>query len=190
MNILINKTFDYIKQNNFFFTIQTSLFLKVWLIQLFTNLSLLFIVFKNAYFYYFLPFKKLSASNLKQIFFVNFKFLKLVFNYKNLISDYLVGSFVEFFLEGLYYRVKFYKKKNYLGFLIGYSHYVIIQVPRFIFVKVHTKRRKFVIGGVNRQQVGLFSRMLTDLKFPNIYMGKGVKIITQTYRKKKMLKKR
>jgi ribosomal protein L6P/L9E len=106
------------------------------------------------------------------------------------LAGFLFGAFVELFLEGLYYRVKYYKSKNYLGFLVGFSHYVVVRVPSFIFVQVHTKRRKFVIFSGDRHLLTIFAVFLANLKVPNVYMGKGVKIVNRFYRQKKMLKKR
>jgi hypothetical protein len=106
------------------------------------------------------------------------------------LVGFLFGAFVELFLEGLYYRVKYYKSKNYLGFLIGFSHYIIVRVPNFIFVQVHTKRRKFVMFSGDRHQLSIFAVFLAGLKVPNVYMGKGLKIMNEFYRQKKMLKKR
>lgn len=154
------------------------------------NIFLLFSVFQGSFFFTFLRISSHFDFSALRVFFSNTKILKLfLFNELSLVS-FLFGTFIELFLDGLYYRVKYYKSKNYLGFLIGFSHYIIVKVPSSIFVRVHTKRRKFVIFSGDKHKLSIFAVFLASLKVPNVYMGKGLKIINKFYRRKKMLKKR
>lgn len=154
------------------------------------NIFLLFSVFRSSFFFSFLRVSSGFDFSTLRIFFPSFNSLKLFFFCEMQLAGFLFGAFVELFLEGLYYRVKYYKSKNYLGFLVGFSHYVVVRVPSFIFIQVHTKRRKFVIFSGDRHLLTIFAVFLANLKVPNVYMGKGVKIVNRFYRQKKMLKKR
>ncbi len=154
------------------------------------NIFLLFSVFRSSFFFSFLRVSSNFDFLALRIFFPSFNALKLFLFCEMQLVGFLFGAFVELFLEGLYYRVKYYKSKNYLGFLIGFSHYIIVRVPNFIFVQVHTKRRKFVMFSGDRHQLSIFAVFLAGLKVPNVYMGKGLKVMNEFYRQKKMLKKR
>ncbi len=96
----------------------------------------------------------------------------------------------EFFLDGIYYRVKYYKHFHSIGFLIGYSNYVLYRVPVGLQVRVHMKRRRFLIFGMDKMLLNTVSDFLVRFKYPNIYMGKGIKLRRYKYRVKEVIKKR
>lgn len=154
------------------------------------NIFLLFSVFRSTFFFSFLKISSSFDFSVSRIFFSSFGALKLFFFFETQLVSFLFGTFIELFLDGLYYRIKYYRSKNYLGFLIGFSHYIVVKVPSFVFVHVHVKRRKFVIFSGDKHQLSIFADFLAGLKIPNVYMGKGLKIVNKFYRRKKILKKR
>jgi len=184
----ISNRFFFLERN--FLTVPVKELFDVNYFFLANNIFLLYSVFQGSFFFTFLNISSYFDFFSLRVFFSNANTLKLfLFNDLSLVG-FLFGTFIELFLDGLYYRVKYYRSKNYLGFLIGFSHYIIIKVPSSIFVRIHTKRRKFVIFSGDKHQLSIFAIFLANLKVPNVYMGKGLKIINKFYRRKKMLKKR
>ena len=177
-------------------------------------------VLKFRYFKYFLEIRNLLILNLnKQIFFFffnffynfyfyvkninNFFFKKkfIIFNFK--LSFYFFYKYLnlflytfynlyynELFLDGIYYRIKYYKELNILGFILGYNHYILVLLPKELFVKIHIKKRKFFFYSFFKNLLNSFVNNIVNLKFPNLFKGKGVKIINYNYRLKKIKKKK
>lgn len=107
----------------------------------------------------------------------------------NLYNRFSLFFFVEIFVDGLYYRVKHYKKYNLLGFILGYNHYVLYKIPRNFQVAVHMKRRRFFVYGFNYKRLVTLAYDIINLKYPNLFKGKGLRIVGLKYRKKLIIKK-
>lgn len=165
------------------------------------NLNLFYTNFlKNLFFFY--------INNLLYIYiYFKFNFIyiygnKYIFNYLNsmylLVSLYKFFSNIqkldlyqyEFFLDGLYYRIKYYKKFHYLGFIIGYNSYIFYKLPKIIFCIVHKKRRRFFSYSYNIQLLSQIMIELVNLKYPNLFKGKGIKFYAKIYRKKVIKEKK
>lgn len=93
------------------------------------------------------------------------------------------------FLDGLYYRIKYYKKFNCIGFILGFNHYIVYKLLENVFVKVHMKKRRFYLYSDDKNLLSLVSSDLVNLKFPNLFKGKGVKVAFYNYRLKILKKK-
>jgi hypothetical protein len=152
--------------------------------------------FDNLYVYVF----------LYKYWFVSYNFILLHINikyYGNLILNFLflyflryniynslgIFFFNEIFVDGLYYRVKYYKSYNLLGFILGYNHYVLYKIPKNINVSVHMKKRRFFIYGFNHERISNIAHEIVNLKYPNLFKGKGLRIVNLKYRKKLIVKK-
>lgn len=121
------------------------------------------------------------------IFMINTVKNNFIFNsffYNNLIFYYC-----EFFVDGLYYRVKYYKYYNILGFILGFNHYILYKLPQNIRACVHMKKRRFFLYSLDLVLLGNVSNELVHLKYPNLFKGKGLRIIINKYRKKNLVKK-
>lgn len=97
--------------------------------------------------------------------------------------------FKELILDGLYYRVKYYRAYNVLGFILGYNHYILYKIPFNISVKVHMKKRKFILYSFDVVLLNKVVYEIMNLKYPNIYKGRGIRIGGSSYRRKNILKK-
>lgn len=152
----------------------------------FKNFFIFFFIYKNYYILYNFYFSLIYINYF-------FKFLmsyNIIYFYKyNLYKFFNSLFFVEFLLDGLYYRVKYYKNYNILGFILGYNHYILYRLPKTVFACVHMKKRRFFLYGFNLVQLGIVSSELTNLKYPNLFKGKGVKVVFLNYRKKILVKK-
>jgi hypothetical protein len=135
----------------------------------------------TEYFYFVL----LNNRSYKNIFFkyivYDFKFFFFKFNFFSFLRNVF---FNEIFVDGLYYRVKYHKSYNYLGFILGYNHYILYKVPQDLFVFVHMKKRRILITSFNILKLREFSNELIKLKYPNLFKGKGLRIVFFKYRKK------
>jgi hypothetical protein len=168
---------------NFFFFYKKY---KIFYLFFFKNYYLFFFI-KRFYFiwYKFLIFTKvLNYYSLFLISVIKNKFIFNSFCYNNLFYYYY-----EFFVDGLYYRVKYYKNYNILGFILGFNHYILYKSPRTVKACVHMKKRRFFLYSLNLILLGNLSSELVNLKYPNLFKGKGLKIIYKQYRKKNLIKK-
>jgi hypothetical protein len=159
-------------------------------------------LFKNLIFFFFSDFVFLVSSNF--VFVYNFYFSSSVYgflyyrsNFYSLFRSvkqaiYLFGNFFffEMFLDGLYYRIKFYKEHNVLGFILGFNHYILYYLPVGVFAKVHMKRRRFFLYGLDKLILSNVLVDLVNLKFPNLFKGRGVKFVNKKYRLKLLKKKK
>lgn len=177
-------------------------------------------ILKFKYFKYLLKLKNLIVLNLnKKSFFFIFNFFYNIFIYNNIlfqfffIKNFLIFNiklnfyffffyfykyiymfynlyYIEFFLDGIYYRIKYYKELNIIGFILGYNHYVLVYLPTFINIKVHLKKRKFFFFSFFKNLLHSFAMQIVNLKFPNLFKGKGIKIVNYNYRLKQLKKKK
>lgn len=151
------------------------------------NYFVLFIfVYKNYYLCFFFNevFKKL---NYFSEYFLDFG--KLVYRNLDLYKAFNSLFFCELYVDGLYYRIKYYTKYNILGFILGYNHYILYKLPIVIRACVHMKKRRFFLFGFDLVLLGNLANEIVNLKYPNLFKGKGLKIISTTYRKKILVKK-
>jgi len=172
-----------------FFNFSSIFFLKNCIYFFFCDLFYLYIY--NFYYFKFILFKNINLyyKNNFLLFFKQdilfiYNFFKLLF--KNFFNIY----FIEMLLDGLYYRIKYYKKLNYIGFILGYNHYILYKLPLNIYLKLHMKKRRFFIYSINKNLLSQVSMNLVFLKYPNLFKGKGVKIINYNYRLKILKKKK
>lgn len=152
----------------------------------FNTFFLYIFIYKN----YYIVYNFYLALVYLNYFFKFFMSYNVIYFYKyNLFKFFNSLFFVEFILDGLYYRVKYYKNYNILGFILGYNHYILYKLPKFIFACVHMKKRRFFLYGFNLVQLGSVGSEIINLKYPNLFKGKGVKVVFLNYRKKILVKK-
>ena len=84
-------------------------------------------------------------------------------------------------IVGVGYRVQ--AKGKDLEFSLGYSHPVPVSPPDGITFRVETPTR-FVVEGIDKQQVGEVAANLRKLRKPDPYKGKGVRYQGEQIRRK------
>lgn len=81
------------------------------------------------------------------------------------------GFYVNMYLQGVGYRVWSYKKK--LLFKIGYNHLIKFELPSTM--QVYSKKYRFLLFGIHKQEVNSIAKRLFWLKVPDSYKGKGMR---------------
>jgi large subunit ribosomal protein L6 len=84
-------------------------------------------------------------------------------------------------IRGVGYRVQ--ARGSDLEFALGYSHPVPVQAPAGITFEVQTPTR-FVVRGIDKQQVGETAAKIRKLRRPDPYKGKGVRYAGENVRRK------
>jgi large subunit ribosomal protein L6 len=84
-------------------------------------------------------------------------------------------------IVGVGYRVQARGKD--LEFALGYSHPVPVAAPEGISFKVETPTR-FIVEGIDKQQVGEVAANIRKLRKPDPYKGKGVRYQGEQIRRK------
>ena len=84
-------------------------------------------------------------------------------------------------IVGVGYRVQ--ARGNDLEFALGFSHPVPVHAPAGISFRVETPTR-FVVEGVDKQQVGEVAANIRKLRKPDPYKGKGVRYQGEQIRRK------
>ncbi len=84
-------------------------------------------------------------------------------------------------IVGVGYRVQ--AKGKDLEFALGFSHPVPVTAPEGITFRVETPTR-FVVEGIDKQQVGEVAANIRKLRKPDPYKGKGVRYQGEQIRRK------
>src|SRR6266446_7498761 len=84
-------------------------------------------------------------------------------------------------IVGVGYRVQ--ARGRDLEFSLGFSHPVLVSPPDGITLRVETPTR-FVVEGIDKQQVGEVAAKIRKLRKPDPYKGKGVRYSGEQIRRK------
>jgi large subunit ribosomal protein L6 len=99
----------------------------------------------------------------------------------NMVTGVTAGYSKTMEIVGVGYRVQ--AKGKDLEFALGYSHPVPVSAPDGITFRVETPTR-FVVEGIDKQQVGEVAANIRKLRKPDPYKGKGVKYQGEQIRRK------
>jgi large subunit ribosomal protein L6 len=99
----------------------------------------------------------------------------------NMVTGVTAGYSKTLEIVGVGYRVT--AKGSDLEFALGYSHPVPVKAPEGIRFEVQTPTR-FVVHGIDKQQVGEVSAKIRGLRKPDPYKGKGVRYQGEVVRRK------
>jgi large subunit ribosomal protein L6 len=99
----------------------------------------------------------------------------------NMIDGVTTGFSKTLEIVGTGYRVA--AKGAGLEFSLGFSHPVLIEAPEGIDFRVETPT-KFVVSGIDKQQVGEVAANLRKLRKPDPYKGKGLRYEGEVVRRK------
>jgi large subunit ribosomal protein L6 len=99
----------------------------------------------------------------------------------NMVTGVTSGYAKTMEIVGVGYRVQ--AKGSDLEFALGFSHPVLITPPAGISFRVETPTR-FVVEGIDKQQVGEVAANIRKLRKPEPYKGKGVRYAGEQIRRK------
>ncbi len=99
----------------------------------------------------------------------------------NMVTGVTTGYEKTLEIVGVGYRVA--AKGSSLEFALGFSHPVTIEPPEGISFEVQTPT-KFIVRGIDKQQVGQVSAVIRKLRKPDPYKGKGVRYQGEVVRRK------
>ena len=99
----------------------------------------------------------------------------------NMVTGVTTGYEKTLEIVGVGYRVA--AKGSALEFALGFSHPVTIEPPEGISFEVQSPTR-FVVRGIDKQQVGQVSAVIRKLRKPDPYKGKGVRYQGEVVRRK------
>ncbi len=99
----------------------------------------------------------------------------------NMVTGVTDGYSKTLEIVGVGYRVV--ARGSDLEFALGYSHPVPVTAPEGITFEVQTPTR-FVVRGIDKQQVGEVAAKLRKLRRPDPYKGKGVRYQGEAIRRK------
>jgi large subunit ribosomal protein L6 len=99
----------------------------------------------------------------------------------NMVTGVTEGYRKTLEIVGVGYRVQ--AKGKDLEFALGFSHPVPVPAPDGITFKVETPTR-FVVEGIDKQQVGEVAANIRKLRKPDPYKGKGVRYQGEQIRRK------
>jgi large subunit ribosomal protein L6 len=99
----------------------------------------------------------------------------------NMVTGVTAGYAKTMEIVGVGYRVQ--AKGKDLEFALGFSHPVVVRPPEGISFRVETPIR-FVVEGIDKQQVGEVAANIRKLRKPDPYKGKGVRYSGELIRRK------
>jgi len=99
----------------------------------------------------------------------------------NMVAGVTTGYEKTLEIVGVGYRVA--AKGSALEFALGFSHPVTVEPPEGITFEVQSPTR-FVVRGIDKQQVGQVSAVIRKLRKPDPYKGKGVRYQGEVVRRK------
>jgi large subunit ribosomal protein L6 len=99
----------------------------------------------------------------------------------NMIVGVTTGYSKTLEISGVGYRVQ--AKGSDLEFALGYSHPITVTAPEGITFRVEAPTR-FVVSGIDKQQVGEVAANIRKLRKPDPYKAKGVRYQGEVIRRK------
>jgi large subunit ribosomal protein L6 len=99
----------------------------------------------------------------------------------NMVTGVTQGYAKTLEIVGVGYRVQ--AKGSDLEFALGFSHPILVRPPDGIAFRVETATR-FVVEGIDKQQVGQVAANIRKLRKPEPYKGKGVRYQGEQIRRK------
>jgi large subunit ribosomal protein L6 len=99
----------------------------------------------------------------------------------NMVTGVTTGYEKTLEIVGVGYRVQ--ARGSNLEFALGYSHPVPVEAPSGISFEVQSPTR-FVVRGIDKQQVGEVAAKIRKLRKPDPYKGKGVRYQGEVVRRK------
>lgn len=109
--------------------------------------------------------------------------------YRSLINNMVVGVTEGYTIQqelvGVGYKAE--KEGQMLNLALGYSHNIIIELPKEIEFEAKTERRAnpiITLKSIDKQLIGHVAAKIRSLRPPEPYKGKGVKFVGEILRRK------
>ncbi len=109
--------------------------------------------------------------------------------YRSLINNMVVGVSEGFRKElelvGVGYRVS--NNGQILDFSLGYSHNILMQLPKEVKVETKSERNKnplIILESCDKELIGLICAKIRSFRKPEPYKGKGIKFVGEVIRRK------
>ncbi len=109
--------------------------------------------------------------------------------YRSLINNMVVGVSKGYTIKqelvGVGYKAEV--KGQQLELVLGYSHHIIIELPKEIKVEAQTERRGnpiVTLTSIDKQLIGQVAAKIRSLRPPEPYRGKGIKFVGEELRRK------
>ncbi|MGX7592756.1 50S ribosomal protein L6 [Candidatus Karelsulcia muelleri] len=106
---------------------------------------------------------------------------------KNMIRGVLYGFKKELELKGVGYKVALDNDKQFLAFNLGYSHNIVINLPKELKVEIQNEKNqntRLILRSYDKQFLGIFAAKIRSLRKPDPYKGKGIRYINEYIIKK------
>ena len=103
----------------------------------------------------------------------------------NMVTGVSAGYKKELELVGVGYRAE--AKGQQLEMSLGYSHDIILQLPKEIKIETKTERRSnpiITLTSIDKQLIGHVAAKIRSLRPPEPYKGKGIKFVGEQLRRK------
>jgi large subunit ribosomal protein L6 len=103
----------------------------------------------------------------------------------NMVTGVSQGYRKELELVGVGFRAE--AKGQQLEMSLGYSHEIILQLPKEVKVETKTERRSnpiITLSSIDKQLIGHVAAKIRSLRPPEPYKGKGIKFVGEQLRKK------
>jgi large subunit ribosomal protein L6 len=103
----------------------------------------------------------------------------------NMVTGVSQGYKKELELVGVGFRAE--AKGQQLEMSLGYSHEIILQLPKEVKVETKTERRSnpiITLSSIDKQLIGHVAAKIRSLRPPEPYKGKGIKFVGEQLRKK------
>ncbi|WDE42257.1 50S ribosomal protein L6 [Candidatus Karelsulcia muelleri] len=105
----------------------------------------------------------------------------------NMILGVLYGFKKELELKGVGYKVALDNEKKVLEFHLGYSHNIVMNLPKELKVEIkneNNKNTRIILRSYDKQLLGIFAAKIRSLRKPDPYKGKGIRYINEYILKK------
>lgn len=99
----------------------------------------------------------------------------------NMVEGVSNGFTKKLLIVGVGYRAA--KQGDKLNLTLGYSHPVVMDIPKGIEVEV-PKPTEIIISGADKQVVGQFAADVRSKRLPEVYLGKGIKYEDEVIKRK------
>ena len=110
--------------------------------------------------------------------------------YRSLINNMVVGVTEGYTIQqelvGVGYRAEVKNGKR-LELALGFSHDIIIEMPKEVTVEAKTERRSnpiVTLTSIDKQLIGQVAAKIRSLRPPEPYKGKGIKFVGEQIRRK------
>lgn len=103
----------------------------------------------------------------------------------NMVTGVSEGYKKELELVGVGYRAE--AKGQLLEMSLGYSHDIILQLPKEVKIETKTERRSnpvITLTSIDKQLIGHVAAKIRSLRPPEPYKGKGIKFVGEQLRRK------